>query len=66
MHIYMNTPADCPLKTAKRWAEQFRQKTQVILLDMHAEATSEKVAIGWYMDGLVSFVFGTHTCPDSR
>jgi hypothetical protein len=59
--IYMGTPADCPFKTARRWAEEFRKSTSVILLDMHAEATSEKIAIGWYMDGVTSFVFGTHT-----
>ena len=40
---------------------RLRLVTPVIIVDMHAEATSEKVAMGWFLDGQVSCVFGTHT-----
>lgn len=50
---------DCPFRTADRLLE--RAKSKVILVDMHAEATSEKVAMGWYLDGRVTAVLGTHT-----
>jgi 2',3'-cyclic-nucleotide 2'-phosphodiesterase len=50
---------DCPFRTADRLLEQTNAK--VILVDMHAEATSEKVAMGWYLDGRVTAVLGTHT-----
>ena len=52
---------DCPFRTATRELERLRLVTPVIIVDMHAEATSEKVAIGWFLDGQVSCVFGTHT-----
>ncbi|MBI3332674.1 MAG: TIGR00282 family metallophosphoesterase [Candidatus Omnitrophica bacterium] len=54
-------PVDDPFRAADRWVEELRKKTPVILVDMHAEATSEKVAMGWYLDGRVSAVVGTHT-----
>ena len=41
--------------------EEIRKQTPVIVVDMHAEATSEKIVIGWYLDGHVSAVVGTHT-----
>lgn len=50
---------DCPFRTADRLLEQIKAK--VILVDFHAEATSEKVAMGWYLDGRVTAVLGTHT-----
>lgn len=52
---------DCPFRTAERELQRLRLVTPVIIVDMHAEATSEKVAIGWFLDGKVSCVFGTHT-----
>jgi len=52
---------DCPFVCAKKEAEQMQEKTPLIVVDMHGEATSEKVALGWYLDGLVSAVVGTHT-----
>lgn len=52
---------DCPFQAADRLVEQIRQTTQVILVDIHAEATSEKAALGWYLEGRVSAVVGTHT-----
>lgn len=50
---------DDPFRTADRLLEQTTAK--VILVDLHAEATSEKVAMGWYLDGRVTAVLGTHT-----
>jgi metallophosphoesterase (TIGR00282 family) len=52
---------DCPFRTVKRILEYIREETQVIIVDMHAEVTSEKVAMGWYLNGMVSAVVGTHT-----
>lgn len=50
---------DDPFRKADRLLEQI--KARVILVDFHAEATSEKVALGWYLDGRVTAVLGTHT-----
>ncbi len=58
--IFMQ-PIDCPFKTAKNKIAELREKTKVIIVDIHAEATSEKKALGWYLDGEVSAVLGTHT-----
>ena len=52
---------DCPFRAAERELARLKLVTSVIIVDMHAEATSEKVAIGWFLDGKVSCVFGTHT-----
>lgn len=52
---------ECPFRTGMQLIEKMRQETKVILVDFHAEATAEKVALGWYLDGLVSAVIGTHT-----
>lgn len=52
---------DCPFRTARKAIEEVRSQTQIIILDIHAEATSEKMALGWYLDGLVSAILGTHT-----
>ena len=54
-------PLDCPFRTAERELARLKLVTPVIVVDMHAEATSEKVAMGWFLDGQVSCVFGTHT-----
>ena len=58
--VFMNT-LDCPFRTAKLEIEKFADSTKIIIVDFHAEATSEKIAFGYYMDGLVSAVIGTHT-----
>ncbi len=58
--VFMNN-LDCPFRTADREVERLRQETPVILVDFHAEATSEKSSLGWYLDGRVSAVIGTHT-----
>lgn len=52
---------DCPFKAAMREVEALRSQTPFILVDMHAEATAEKVAMGWHLDGRCSAVVGTHT-----
>jgi len=52
---------DCPFRTAEKLVKELKQKTPVIIIDMHAEATSEKVALSKYLDGSVSAVIGTHT-----
>ncbi|MHC4457462.1 MAG: TIGR00282 family metallophosphoesterase [Planctomycetota bacterium] len=54
-------PADCPYNAADRILPTLGQQADVIFVDFHAEATSEKVAMGYYLDGRVSCVFGTHT-----
>ncbi len=54
-------PLDCPFRTAEREIEKLKKKTKIIIVDMHAEATSEKIAMGWYLDGRVTAVMGTHT-----
>ena len=58
--IFM-TPLDDPFAVALREVEALRAKTRVIFVDFHAEATSEKVAMGWHLDGRVTAVVGTHT-----
>ncbi len=54
-------PLDCPFRSAESELARLKLVTSVIIVDMHAEATSEKVAMGWFLDGKVSCVFGTHT-----
>jgi metallophosphoesterase (TIGR00282 family) len=56
-------PLDCPFRTADRLLRDVKANgtPKIILVDFHAEATSEKQAMGWYLDGVVSAVFGTHT-----
>ncbi len=54
-------PVDCPFRAAERELARLRLVTPIILVDMHGEATSEKVAMGWFLDGQVSCLFGTHT-----
>jgi metallophosphoesterase (TIGR00282 family) len=52
---------ECPFRTAIAAQEELARETKVIIVDIHAEATSEKVALGWYLDGKASAVLGTHT-----
>jgi metallophosphoesterase (TIGR00282 family) len=58
--IFM-APLDDPFAVALREIDAMRSKTRVIIVDFHGEATSEKVAMGWHLDGRVTAVFGTHT-----
>ncbi|MDH3503261.1 MAG: TIGR00282 family metallophosphoesterase [Nitrospirota bacterium] len=52
---------DCPFRVAERELAQLTTQTHCILVDMHAETTSEKMAMGYFLDGKVSAVLGTHT-----
>jgi metallophosphoesterase (TIGR00282 family) len=54
-------PLDCPFKRAEEEVAALRATTPIIIVDFHAEATSEKQALGWHLDGRVSAVIGTHT-----
>lgn len=55
------TPLDCPFRTAEALVKTIAKETSNIIIDFHGEATSEKIAFAWYMDGKVSAVIGTHT-----
>ena len=57
---FMGAETDCPFRVTNDALEHL-QDTPVIIVDMHAEATSEKAALAWYLDGRVSAVIGTHT-----
>ena len=52
---------ECPFRAVKVEINRIKNKTRIIVVDIHAEATSEKVALGWFLDGMVSAVIGTHT-----
>ncbi len=52
---------DCPFRAMDQLLEQLVHRPSVTIVDFHAEATSEKAALGWYLDGRVSAVLGTHT-----
>jgi len=52
---------DCPFRAADEMIPRLREQTPVVVVDFHAEATAEKLAMGRYLDGRVSVVFGTHT-----
>jgi len=58
--VFMNL-VDCPFRGSKREILRLKEIANVIVVDFHAEATSEKLAIGWFLDGEVSAVIGTHT-----
>ena len=58
---FMNSTVDCPFRTIDDWLKKNVRSGQMILVDMHAEATSEKVAMGKFLDGRVAAVLGTHT-----
>ena len=52
---------DCPFRVGRAEIERLREKTSLIFVDFHAEATAEKMAMGFHLDGLVTAVIGTHT-----
>jgi len=52
---------ECPFRRCREEVEKIRKTTSNIFVDIHAEATSEKIALGWFLDGLVTAVMGTHT-----
>lgn len=55
------SPLDCPFMVMDQMLQELDRKNKCIFVDFHAEATSEKVAMGWYLDGRVSVMVGTHT-----
>jgi len=52
---------DCPFRAGEKQVSLLGQQANIIIVDFHAEATSEKMAMGWFLDGKVSAVLGTHT-----
>lgn len=54
-------PIDCPFKAIDNVLEQIKKESKIIIVDMHAEATSEKMAMGYFLSGKVTAVVGTHT-----
>jgi metallophosphoesterase (TIGR00282 family) len=52
---------DCPFRVGEKEVEMLRKQTDIVIVDFHAEATSEKMAMGWFLNGRVSAVLGTHT-----
>jgi hypothetical protein len=54
-------PTDCPFRLGETEIERIRKQTPIIFVDFHAEATAEKMALGWHIDGTVSALIGTHT-----
>jgi metallophosphoesterase (TIGR00282 family) len=59
--VFMRAQLDCPFRAIEAELERIRKITPIILVDMHAEATSEKYALGRFLDGRVTAVVGTHT-----
>ncbi len=59
--VYMDMPIENPFLCAEALIENIRKSTNIILVDFHAEATSEKKAMGYFLDGKVSCILGTHT-----
>ncbi|MBC2856463.1 MAG: TIGR00282 family metallophosphoesterase [Cetobacterium sp.] len=55
------TPIDCPFTKVNELIEEVRKECKIIIIDFHAEATSEKIALGKYLDGKATLVYGTHT-----
>ena len=60
-NAFMTEPVASPFEQADRILREESGKYDISVLDFHAEATSEKIAMGWYLDGRASVVFGTHT-----
>lgn len=59
--VFMRDHTDCPFRTAESLLTYLKSKTNIIFVDFHAEATSEKIGLGYFLDGKVSGVVGTHT-----
>jgi metallophosphoesterase (TIGR00282 family) len=58
--VHMNA-LECPFRIGQALVEECRAHTPLVVVDFHAEATSEKIALAWYLDGQASLVYGTHT-----
>lgn len=59
--LFMKPPCDCPFRAVDRVLARIPNDVKTIVVDMHAEATSEHIAMGWHLNGRASVVFGTHT-----
>ncbi len=59
--IFMSMPANDPFATVDRILEELPEKNPIVIVEVHAEATSEKIAMGWHLNGRVTAVVGTHT-----
>ena len=59
--IFMKTQVGCPFAAIDQVLASIPRDVKIVVVDVHAEATSEKIALGWHLDGRVSLVFGTHT-----
>jgi len=59
--VFMRQGVDCPFRTLEGIVKEIQKETPIIIVDMHAETTSEKMALGHFMDGKVSAIVGTHT-----
>jgi metallophosphoesterase (TIGR00282 family) len=59
--VFMPNHVEDPFRCVDEILKQHGSRSRVVIVDMHAEATSEKYAMGWYLDGRASIVFGTHT-----
>ena len=59
--VFMRYNVNCPFREVSKLVETLKKETPVIIVDMHAEATSEKIALGFFLDGKVSALVGTHT-----
>ncbi|MBL7071830.1 MAG: TIGR00282 family metallophosphoesterase [Candidatus Omnitrophica bacterium] len=58
--VFMES-VECPFRVCRGIVEEVKAQTPNIIIDIHAEATSEKIALAWYLDGMVSAILGTHT-----
>ncbi len=59
--VFFREILDCPFRAADKLLAEIRKETKIIICDFHAEATSEKKAMGYFLDGRASLVYGTHT-----
>lgn len=58
---FMGPKVDCPFLVADRMIEEIQTESDIILCEIHAETTSEKISLGWHLEGRVAMVYGTHT-----
>lgn len=59
--VDINVLSENPFLVVKKILEEIKSKTDIIIIDFHAEATAEKIAMGHFLDGKVTAIFGTHT-----
>jgi len=58
---FMHESLDCPFRMTRDAVNELRNETPIVIVDFHAEASSEKAALAWYLDGQISALIGTHT-----